>query len=79
MKRRNTRIPAAALLGLVVLCQGCGGDNEDFIRAQQAANAGKGDAGPTGPPPKDQREYFKQQQQAQQQNYSKASGYPSPK
>ena len=80
MMRRITRTRAATVLGLAVLfLQGCGGDNEDFVRAQQSANAGKGGDAPAGPPPKDQSEYFKQKQDAQKSMYSKSAGYPAPK
>ena len=71
-----------ALLGLVLFgVVGCGENNEDFIKAQQAANAGKAKAPDPNapPPPRDQNEYGKQQQQQQKAAYSKSSGYPGAK
>jgi len=68
--------PAVLSLSLVGLAA-CSSDNEDFVRAQAAANASKEVKGDNLPPPKNQAEYGKRQQQ--QQNNLKQSGYPGAK
>lgn len=74
---------APALLSLAILgVVGCGENNEDFVKAQAAANANKatGPVDPNAPPPpKTQEEYGKQQQQQQKSAYSRSSGYPGAK
>jgi hypothetical protein len=71
-----------ALLGLALLgVVGCGENNEDFVKAQAAANANKPQAAPDPnalPPPKSQEEYGKQRQQ-QQKAALKSAGYPGAK
>ena len=65
---------------MVLVIFGCAEDNEAFVKAQAAANASTDKtAGTPAPRPKDQVEYFKQQQQQQAGTYSKSSGYPGAK
>jgi hypothetical protein len=67
------RISVSALLGVALLgLGGCAQDNEDFVKAQAAANANKAPVAGAKGPPKDMNEYGKQQQQP----FSKGAGYP---
>jgi hypothetical protein len=57
----------AGMLGLI----SCGEDNEAAIRAQESKTS-SAEVKDTTPPPKDQRDYFKQQPNP----YTKAERYP---
>ncbi len=70
------RIAALGLLSVGLAGFGCSTDNEDIVKEQQKANAGKPvEEAPA--PPKSQAEYGKRQQQSSP--YSKSSGYPGAK
>jgi hypothetical protein len=69
------------LSSLALLClAGCSQDNESFVKAQASSTSGGPAPAAVGTPPKDQREYFKQQQsQVAPSPNSMPSGYPGAK
>ena len=80
--RSISRVLATACLGLATLgLAGCGQDNEDFIKAQAAANAGKEDGSANkGAVPQNQADYAARQQKQMQTQAKdlKGAGYPAP-
>ena len=75
---RGFTLMMACAAGLAVA--GCAEDNEAFVRAQAEANkATDKTSASTGPVPRNQTDYFKQQQERQAGMFAKGSGYPGVK
>jgi len=76
--RSISRVLATSCLGLATLgLAGCSQDNEDFIKAQQAANEAKGQEAGASKSPNTQAEVGKRAQE--QMKSLKAAGYPGAK